>query len=57
MRSKKGTVFYVLSLLVAVGFVVVGLLLTSKQPHITRDEEEKPPATALRAQGGQDETG
>lgn len=56
MKNKKGLAVYLLFLLVAVGLVITGLL-TSKQPRIARDEDEKPPATSLRALGGEHESG
>lgn len=57
MKNKKGIAFYIFFLLIAVGFVAVGLLLPPRQPRMTQDDTEKPPAAMLRVQGGQDEAG
>lgn len=56
MKNKKGIAFYIFFLLIAVGFVAVGLLLPPR-PRMTQDDNEKPPAAVLRAQEGEDETG
>jgi len=56
MKNKKGIAFYIVFLLIAVGFVAVGLLLPRNRPRVTYEEDEKPPAAVLRAQGGQNET-
>ena len=58
MRKKEGIVLYVFCLLVAVGLVIVGMFVTPNRTRVIQDEDEKPPATALWAQGVQDdETG